>query len=316
MAEDHWEDILIPCKFGGVVLDLLEIHVEGGRTLDIAEGPNISGALSVRDRGATPRVVHCRVLFFPARFDATSESYFARYQQFVDLKDSGEAQIFVHPFKGQWQAKVGEFNESASAEPRNTIAIDCTFVEDQDVQRSFTPGAGVPEVAGIEEVQANAAALDATVADLQTTTRGVPSNTLGADSVSAVTNWPGKATRDIDLELVSLSSRIDGAVATYACATDIKRYRLYRDLLNLRHSLRRAAIVMQQRTPRVIEITTRKPIAARVLMARLYGGRQAEARLAEFRSLNVVENPARLPAGIWKAQAASASSSAGLRSPR
>jgi len=297
MAEDHWEDLILPASFGGVPLDVLEISADRGRVLDISETPHRDGATSIQDLGGKTRIDRLRLIFCRLKGELRNE-YWDRYKRVVGYKDQGEPQVFVHPLQGQYLARIMDWQESASAEPRSCVMVDCTLVEEVFGSQVYEPGAGAPPLAGLADVQQACnlmASYEPATAD------------LAGEIKDTVTGWTSEGqvfARDLNLSLAKLQRKLDDAIDQYELATDIKRWPTYRAIQNVRATVTRAAIVVRSTTPRQITFTTAAPLPLRLIAVKLYGAKQAQVRYEELLRLNKVRNPMRVPAGtVLHAQA-------------
>lgn len=300
---DIWESQLIECSYGGLRLDVQSTSDEGGRVLVTHQIPHREGA-AVRDQGAAPRVTSCRLIFFP--LDDTDDPR-ERFALFKALADRG-AHTFVHPISGSYRAYVGKLTWSAASEPRETITVECDFHEDADEPAQFEQRELAPVVAGVEEVSAAAAELDAGLvevnAELPEDSEPLVS-TVGASAVERVTGWQASTgslddpltLRRVNLEVVALSDAISAETDRLDLALHPERQPLARSLSNLHHSVRRAAHAFTEESPRVIEITVIAPTSVYALAARTYPGEPAEPRAEQLLALNDIANPARIEPG-------------------
>jgi prophage DNA circulation protein len=319
---DLWATQLLECSFGGIRLDVQTTEDEAGRVIATHLIPHREGA-PVRDMGAEPRTTKVKAIFFQVDDDDDPRE---RFYFFKAKADEGSTQTFVHPISGRYRAKVGAMTWSTASEPRDVIMVDCTFHEDADAPATLDATSGAPLGAGLAEVSAAAADLDASLVEVNAE---LPDDieplatTVGADSVSTVTAWQDAATdlddpltlRRVNLELVSLSNAISAETDRFELATNPERWPIARNLSNLHHSLRRAAAVLTEESPRIITITVTAPTNLLALAARTYPGDDAIARADQLLNLNDIRNPARLEAGT-RLKAYAVKTSTRLRSPR
>jgi hypothetical protein len=325
MAEDLWERQLYECYFGGVRLDVQSTSDTGGRVVATHQIVHREGA-PVRDQGAEPRVTQCRIIFFPLDVnDDPRERFFF----FKALVDEGKTQTFDHPITGKYRAKCGSLTWSAAAEPRETIAVECSFHEDSDIPAAFEAGPGAPSLAGVDQVAAASAELDDGLVEVNDELLALDdeseplTSTVGAESIAQVQSWEtaasdidtGISAREINLQLVAISDAISRETDRLELATHPERQPIARSLANLHYSVRRAASAFIEASPRIIEITIVAPTNIYSLAAASYPGEPVEQRVEQLLQLNDIANPARLEAGT-RIKAYSARSSPRLRSPR
>jgi len=319
---DLWQEQLFECRFGGIRLDVQSTQDTLGRVLATHQIPHRE-ASPVRDQGGQARVTQCRIIFFP--LDANDDPR-ERFYFFKSVVDEGRTQTFVHPITGSYRAKCGELTMSAAAEPRETLMVECSFHEDADVPAVFEAGAGVPVRAGVEEVSAAAADLDAGLvevnAELDEDAEPLAS-TVGNSAVTQVQAWEeasrdvdkGLTAREVNLQLVALSDSISAETDRLELALHPERQPIARSLSNLHHSVRRAAAAFIEESPRIAEVTILSPTNVYTLAARTYPGEPAEQRVEQILQLNDLPNPARIEAGT-RLKVYSTRTSSRLRSPR
>jgi prophage DNA circulation protein len=319
---DLWERQLVECSFGGLRLDVLTTEDEAGRVLVTHQIPHREGS-PVRDMGAEPRTTRCKLIFFQVDADDDPRE---RFYFFKAKVDEGATQTFVHPISGRYRAKVGAMTWSAAAEPRDVISVECTFHEDADVPATFEAGGGSPTGAGLAEVEASAADLDASLVEVNDELgedEEPLTSTVGADAVAKVGGWQDASVdlddpltlRRVNLELVAMSNAISRETDRLALATHPERWPIARSLSNLHHNLRRAAVVFTEESPKTFEITVRAPTNVYTLAARTYPGDDPERRAEQLMQLNDIPNPARLEPGT-RLKAYTRKTSTRLRTPR
>ena len=124
-----------------------------------------------------------------------------------------------------------------------------------------------------------------------------------------VDSWesdPSKLVRDINLEVATISAKIDELVDTYELTSDVSNFALWRSLVALNYSCQRAASLFRQSQPQNITITVAVATPLRVIVTETYGAREAERRYAEVMRLNDIDDPLLVPAGsVLKAPAPS-----------
>lgn len=322
MSEDRWEEQLIECSFGGVRLDVQSLRDVVGRVLAVHQIPHREGA-PVRDQGAVPRETECKIIFFRT---APEDDPRERFYFFKAIADEGRTQTFVHPLTGRYRAKVGEMSFSIAPEPREVITVECTFHEDSDVPATFEATSGVAPSAGLAEVEASAADLNASLVEVNdelpedaeplTSTAGVEAVAVAAGWADAVDAVDDPLTvRKVNLQLVALSNKISAETDRLELAMHPERQPIMRSLSALHANLRRAADAFTEQSPRIVEITVIAPTNVYTLAARTYPGENAERRAEQLLRLNDIRNPARIEAGT-RLKAYSRNTSTRLRSPR
>jgi len=298
---DLWEQRLHVASFGGLELDVISAQDDMGRDLAVYSTPHTEGG-TLDDMGGAPRVTRCQIIFFQRTED---DDHLSRFADFETLKRTGEIQTFVHPLTGGYQARIRDFSFSVSAEPRDTITVDCSFVEDSVEPAIFDIGAGAPTFSAEQDVAAVSAELDAAVLEVETTEDlqgiGTPIDlTVGADALALVTEWvenTEKSIDDIRLELDNMRSEIDAEMERLECNLKVTRWPILRSLVELDGAVTRAAAVFTDRTPRIVEIIVKAPVNLLTLITRRFGTAGLDERMAEILRLNSIPNPARIEAG-------------------
>lgn len=294
---DVWSENLHLASYGGVELDVLTARDSVRRMLARHSYLRRDGG-NVDDEGGDPRVTRCRIIFFERPPIAGEQlgtlDHLQRFETFWNAANAGVSQEFVHPITGSYNAKVEGTGFSVDAEERDTIVVDCTFVEDNPDVRAEFEHALRPVPAGVATVEVTVAELNAQLDELDL------ESDVGERALSTVQRWgtdPDLTARQVSLELNTLSSRIAAATDTLQLATDLTRHPVWRSLQRLHGEVRRAARVFQQRTPTLIEHTLKAATPLRVFCAQVYGADQAQERYEELQRLNDIDDPSLVPAG-------------------
>lgn len=325
--EDVWGTILYEASWGGLRLDVLETDDQAGRATARHRYVHRDGA-DVEDLGGEPRVTRVTCVFFerPALAGEEGLTHYDRFRRLATLKDEGVARTFVHPLTGSYKAKIGEFSFQARAGERDVITCTIEFVEDTTEPAVFSPGAGTPVAAGAAEVKAAAVItgavfdvyLSAEVAAGRKAPDAAPLKATTAAATTAAATWEGDdiSVRDVNNDLIDLGNQIDALVDKYALAADVTRLPTFVALSNLRYELTKAAEAFTSPGPRLTEIQVLEAAPLLVIAARFYGSAaEAQDRADELAELNVVKNPARVPAGT-RLKARVRARGRVLRSPR
>jgi hypothetical protein len=298
VAEDQWEELLHVASFAGMELDVLRAQDENGRDLAIYAAPHREGA-ELEDMGGAPRVTRCQIIFVP--HDA-ADNHLERFFAFEQVKRLGETHTFTHPLTGSYEAKIGSFSWSAGPDQRDTVIVDCDFVEDSVTPAIFDLGQGAPLLSGVQDVAIASAELTQAVSDIETIEGGPALDvTVGTDALAMVQGWAAAAsqtTRDVETELARARAEITAATVALQVATTVRRFPILRSLVKLEGAVSRAAEVFTDRTPRVVEFTVTAPQGLLLFCSRRYGAKQAQQRFDEIMRLNSIPNPARLEPGI------------------
>lgn len=308
MPRDIWADLLFEASFGGLRIDVMNTSDTNGRDLAVHQSPHRNGARVV-DQGGVARVTSCKVVFVPEAGNPNDDPM-ERFLFFQDLKNQGVTRTFVHPLSGAYQAKIGTFDWSATADERGTIYVDCTFHEDSAEPAIFQVGPSAPLRTGVEDVRASGAEVDAGLVEVNEVRafRGDPplTTTVPSSALALAEAWEEASTDDqntltsgeITGQLNSLSNEIQAEMDRFEVATDIENYPMLLAFNHLMYSLRRAAQSFLEDTPRLVDIRVLAPMSLFALAQATYGASQADTRVEQLLRLNDVKSPARLPAGL------------------
>lgn len=293
---DVWSGALYQASFGGVEFDCLSTSDSMARAVAKHSYPRRDGA-DLQDMGGEARTTRCQLIFWERASlegETATGNHLQRFAAFLAASRAGRSQDFVHPLTGTYRALIEELEFDATGEERDAITATCTFVEDSTQPAKFDPGSLLAVDSGAAAVAANAQlATDALAA------QGIDSDVPSSAS-SLVDAWesdPTKSAREVDLELATAQNQIDGLVDQYELTTDIDRFPLYRRMVSLSYSLKRAAALFKQAQPQVIQITLAADQPLRVLVTETYGAAQAEARYADVMRMNDIEDPSLILAG-------------------
>ncbi len=289
MAEDRWAQELHEASYGGIPLDIVSIDDDESNDIVVHTFPRRAGG-RLENQGMGPRRTTVRILFFARD---PEDDYLGRFASFVALKDERRAHRFVHPITGSYEAQVEAFRYAADAERRDTIAVDCTFIEDAEEPSVYDLGPGAPTTSAVEGVRAASAELDQALEDA-----GIESS-AGADAIATVERWEADdaTERQVGVEAAALSLRLQAEVDALGLAEDAALFPVLSAFVALHDALRRAAQAFTQTTERILEVSVAVPTPLLVFCGRFYGAADAQARADEIRRLNYIVNPARIEAG-------------------
>jgi hypothetical protein len=256
----------------------------------VVKSPSRGDVHILQDRGLRHRTLRCDLVFVdePGRTAAIE-----RFRDFQRLANDGEPQLFRHPIDGSYRARVSDFEYSVSAEEL-AVTSSCVFLADGDILTVVEPGFGAAPLAGVEEVAATASACEVELAEIRASS-DVPRSTL--DTVTAWTQAETPDTRAVYLEAASLSQQINEEVTRLELVTNLDRWPVYREFVNLNFQMRRAAEAVTSETSDVFEILVEAAQPLRALCAQLYGAAFAEDKARQITQLNGFRTPGLVPAG-------------------
>jgi prophage DNA circulation protein len=295
-----WNEDLLVASFAGFELHVLNVSDDENRKVGKHEFSNVNGALQ-RDRGAAQRQTRCSLIFIE---NADIPNAIRRFLDFRDVIARGEVATFVHPSTGAYQAHAEVFSYEASAAPVNSIRAEVTFFEsitDDAARVLFEPtdiGTGAGVRARVNSVESAESVLSSAL-----TAAGLESDTLG-EYLALAQSWQialdsGQqfTPRTIGLQLNEAADTISTEIARLELLSDIDRQPALAAFQLTFFELKRAADAVIAQSPRLttVEVTANLHILA--VVSDLYGGANAIANAQEVLELNVIPNPAFIPAG-------------------
>lgn len=311
---DIWGDFLVEAAYDGVRIDVTNITSRLGNVLVSHAFPRRGGA-EIDDQGTNQGAHSMGVIFYETidRDPAVDGNHIDRFKAFKELCHDGRSHRFTHPFLGEFLVKCSEFTMQADANNRDSIGVNITFLEEEELQAVFTLGAGAQRLGGVSLVNVAADQADADLA-----AAGLTSTAPGA-ATDLVESWDERgndlSAREVELELASFNNNFQTELDRIDVAMDVDNYPAVRSMVLLNYNMLKAADAFKQTTPRLIELTVVNPLPLRVLAALTYGGDEADNRTAEMQELNDIRRPGLLPAGTVL-KASSPNGSTRTRSPR
>jgi hypothetical protein len=215
--------------WGPLRLYIEDISTDGGRH-QVTHEPSRGDGYVTQDKGRVLRKVRTTLSFFDTEAEAKTGR--ERYEQFLEMVDGGDEQVFVHPFHGSFLAVVGPYTEDMSSR-EDAIRLACEFVPAEPFSPVADVGAGGIPVAGPEAV-ATLASEAATALE----TAGVASD-LPAETAALATAWSEEEevdSRRIYLEMGSQAAKLDALVTDYDLAA-LDTWEAYRSVMLLRGKL-------------------------------------------------------------------------------
>jgi prophage DNA circulation protein len=280
---------LTTASYGGVEFYVASMSGKAGRDI-VVKSPSRGDAHVLQDRGLRHRTLQCELMFVDEPGRATKLDRFLEFQR---LANDGTPQIFRHPIDGSFRARVTDFDYNIRADDHG-ISASCTFLADDEPATVVSSGIGTAPLAGVEEVAATVAVLDESLA-AENLSSATPQNTL--DKVTAWTQAETTDTRAVYLEASSLSNQISDEINRLELVTNLDRWPLYREFINLNFQVRRAAEAATTEADDVFEIVVSSAQPLRALCARLYGAEEAEDKTRQATQINRLRTPGLVPAG-------------------
>ena len=281
--------VLFQADYGGVQFWIASLDGKAGRDV-VVHSPSRGDVHVLQDRGRRHRTTDCDLLFVDEPGKASPE---VRFLAFQDLAEDGDAHLLTHPLHGSYLARVTDFRYTTGADDR-LITVSCTFLAEGEVQPVQPQGAGAAPLAGLEEVTATVARVEEELA-----AEGL-SSPAPADTLAKVTAWTQAETPDtraVYLEVASAAQLIDEEIDRLELVTNLDRWPLYREMINLRYQTTRAAESVTSEASDLIEVAVSTAIPLRLLCVDLYGPDEAEDMARQVAQINRLRTPGLVPAG-------------------
>lgn len=281
--------VLFPAAYGGISFWFASLDGQAGRDV-VVQSPSRGDVHILQDRGRRHRTVSGEILFTdePGREPALD-----RFRAFFELAEDGDAHLFTHPIFGAYSARISELSYSSRSDDAELQAT-CTILAESDPQPILPAGAGTAPMAGLEEVTATVARAEDELARL-----GLASDTP-ATTLAKVEGWitaENPDARAVYLELASASERIGEEIDRLDLLTNLDRWPLYREMINLQYQTMRAAEAVTSESSQIVEVAIAAAIPLRRLCADLYGAVEADDRAHQVTRINRLRTPGLVPAG-------------------
>lgn len=286
-------------SWGGLKLFSAEVSTDIGRDVVILS-PATGDRHRARDRGRRLAVTPLELVFC---FMANEEPYQKRYARFLELIELGEPQLFVHPAHGSYKASIGEATARFSPES-DSITVQCEMIPDEDYTAVADLGAGAAPVAGLESVDAAAAASTTALDDAGLLEHGDDGAVITpawiSNTSSTVSSWTEAEEanpRQVIAETQSLVAAIDQAIVDLELATDLRNWTAFREVIALRSRVIEAGQSSVAETGKTFTFEVRADAPLRVILRRVYGAARGNAYYAQVVKMNALREPDLVRAG-------------------
>lgn len=281
-------DGFFEASFGGVRLWCSRVATSNGRKL-VVHDPSSGDDHPVQDRGLEPRVTSCTLLF--DEMDGETETPMERFDRFCALVEGGEPQMFTHPLRGSYLARVGRFDHEA--DESSNITAEVEFVPEARIPPIIVLDAGTSAASGEDAVLAAADLADAELEALGTSTP------VTGEAKTAVDAWqdPDTTVRRVLVDVSQLHEKIGTEIDRLDLAKSLDHWGAYRSMMMLADSLLAAAKAATSSVSRIMTVKVGRPISLRALLAGIYGARDVDLRYRQARSLNDIRTPAWIDPG-------------------
>lgn len=285
-------DALFQTQWGRHKLWIAGISTDNSRTQVVHE-LTAGDEHPVQDRGLRPRRVRCELLFdeFPEENTATPTT---RFRLFKEDVDAGIEAIFVHPIDGAYLAKVGEFTYDLRSEYEVPMNVSVEFIAIERIEPVSPAGAGTSSAAGEGAVTQASDDLDAALAAVDMES-DIPA--LARTAHASWTSGEEVTAREVFVDNAAISERIAAFIEDEGLEDDLALWDVFTATVLLGDAVRSAAIAATSEVPSVFVVRVQQPIGLLALMARIYGGADAEDRARQAEQLNDIRTVAWLEPG-------------------
>lgn len=281
-------DALYEAMFGGIRLWASRISTVNGRKL-VVHSPSSGDDHPLQDRGLEVRTASCTLQFH--EMDGEPMTGRERFDRFCEIVELGEPQMFTHPLRGSYLARVGRFDHDLDEDSNLTAEVE--FVPEDRIPAVTVALAGTSAAAGEDAVAGAGAAANEELEQL-----GI-STPVTAEATAAVEAWqdPDTSARRVFVDVAQLTEKINSEIERLELASSLSHWQAYRAMLLLADALVAAGRASTSDVARIMTVKTARPIALISLLASVYGAREAHPRRPQAMALNDIPTPAWIEAG-------------------
>lgn len=276
-------------SWGTITVWFAEVSSQGGRTLVIH--PLTSGEnFPVQDRGPRLKVTRGEMLFD----EIASEDIepIDRFHAFEELVNRGEPQIFTHPLRGSYLARIGEFEHKI--DDNGTITATAEIVPVEPVRAVSPAGIGTSPVAGDGAV---AAAADEMARQLSAVEMISAMPTAALDALDRWATATTAPTRQVLTDVGAIGDMVGQEIDRLGLIEDLALWSTYRSAVMLGDAIHDAGDAATSEVSALFSLRVEGVISLRALVAGIYGGVDAQRYYDIARSLNDIPTPAWIPSG-------------------
>lgn len=281
--------IFFAASFAGVPLLISEIETERGRDI-VVQSPAQGDKHTLANQGRKLRTARAEIKFC---HQPGLASYTDRYDEFVKLFEDGDPHVLSHPLDGQYTARGSTLSvrsDSASL----CIYVSAEFLHEQEEPPVFPAESIANTAAGLESVT-TASERAIGVLDEFELESSVP--TLALEEVTAWSEATDLDSQAVFLGVASVTEQIDAAIADLEVKASLDTWPVFRELIQLRYEVVRAANAFTASTASVFELYVDQPRPLLAICAEVYGAADARDKRDEVQKLNRSRTPGLIPAG-------------------
>jgi hypothetical protein len=282
------------CTWGRLKLWLAEISTDNSRDVVVhrLSRSKRRGDNPTSDRGPREGRSRCKLLFDDFPGELTPTELFRRLKAQVD---SEQEHMFQHPLDGRYMARVGEFSYVID-EDSNIRDVSIEFIASEPIDSISPAGAGTSSALSESNVSQAADDLDAELADVFLEATVADRARTAVESWSAAETVP---TRQVLVESAGITDEVSILIEDGGLEDDIELFGSWRASVMLGDAVRSAAIAATSEVAATYTIRVVMPLPLLPLMARIYGGDEAEDRARQATELNDIRTPGWIEPGVY-----------------
>lgn len=242
----------------------------------------------VDDRGLDAQRSRVTILFDD--FDGEKTTPVARFRELLAAHKLGTEAMFTHPIDGAFMAKIGEFSYDLVSDYGTPQNVSCEFVPVDTVNTVSPAGANTSGSVGEGAVNAAADDLDAALAAAGIELEDPPTD-LGREAAESWVSGETVPTRKVIVDTANISSMLSAMIVEQGLEDDLALWDVFVATIMFGSATRNAAIAATSEVPAVFVLRVRRVVAILPLMARIYGGAEAEDRARQAEELNDIRTP-------------------------
>lgn len=242
----------------------------------------------VDDRGLDELRTRVSVLFDD--FDGVATTPLARFRELEAAHELGTEAMFTHPIKGSFLAKIGDFSYDIVGDYGTPQNVSCEFIPVDTVETVSPAGAGTSGSVGEGAVNAAADELDAAF-EAAGIELDEPPTDIGRAAAESWIEGETVPTRQVVVDTADISDRLGKLIDEQGLEDDLALWDVYRATIMFGNATRNAAIAATSEVPAVFTLRVRHVVAILPLMAKIYGGAEAEERARQVEEMNDIKTP-------------------------
>jgi hypothetical protein len=242
----------------------------------------------VDDRGLSELRTRVSVLF--DEFEGEATTPLSRFRELEAAHELGTEAMFTHPIRGSFLAKIGDFSYDLVGDYGTPQNVSVEFVPVDTLETVKPAGFGTSGSVGEGAVSAAADELDAAF-DAAGIALDEPPTDIGR---AAAENWIAGdtvPTRQVIVDTADISARLGVLIDEQGLEDDLALWDVYYATIMFGNATRNAAIAATSEVPAVFTLRVRQVVAILPLMAKIYGGAEAEDRARQVEEMNDIKTP-------------------------